>query len=104
MILNNQLDMYKLIRGTIIKTMRKLVVDVLERLLDEARGAASPEYMKKEKVRQELQDLLTSKVRSGEITSQGEIVTWCETAKMAVDALKYVPIEGFSAQIGKTRR
>ena len=58
--------------------------------------SASQEYMKKENVRQELQDMIAEKVVSGEITDQTQLDEWFKTVTMALNALKMVPIEAYS--------
>ena len=63
-------------------------------MVAEAIGA-SKEYMKKEAVRQQLQDLIASKVTSGEIQDQKQLEDWFQAASMALMALKMVPLEAY---------
>lgn len=58
--------------------------------------SASKEYMKKEAVRQQLQDLVASKVAAGEIQDQRQLEEWFQAASMALMALKMVPIEAYA--------
>ena len=55
--------------------------------------SASSDYMKKEVVRKEIQDYIKSKILSGEISDQEQFTAWCESASLAILALKMVPIE-----------
>ena len=64
-------------------------------MVSEAIGA-SKEYMKKEATRQQLQDLVASKVASGEIQDQRQLEEWFQAASMALMALKMVPIEAYT--------
>lgn len=74
--------------------MKKLR-SIVRSMVAEAIGA-SEEYMKKEVVRQQLQDLIASKVASGEIHDQRQLDEWFKTASMALMALKMVPIEAYA--------
>ena len=56
---------------------------------------ASSEYMKKEAVRQQLQDLVASKIAAGEIQDQKQLEEWFQAASMSLMALKMVPIEAY---------
>ena len=73
-----------------MKKLRSIVRDMVA----EAIGA-SKEYMKKEAVRQQLQDLIASKVTSGEIQDQKQLEDWFQAASMALMALKMVPLEAY---------
>lgn len=73
-----------------MKTLRSII----KTLVNEA-VAASKEYMKKEAVRQQLQDLVASKVASGEIVDQAQLDEWFQASTMALNALKMVPIEAY---------
>ena len=73
-----------------MKTLRSII----KSLVNEA-VAASKEYMKKEAVRQQLQDLIASKVASGEINDQSQLDEWFQASTMALNALKMVPIEAY---------
>lgn len=67
---------------------------IIRSLVSEA-VAASKEYMKKEAVRQQLQDIITAKVASGEISDQTQLDEWFQAASMSLNALKMVPIEAY---------
>jgi hypothetical protein len=68
-----------------------------EYLLQESnlKVSISQDYMKKEAVRQQLQELIKAKIAEGEIADQAQFEDWIATAKMAFDALKMVPIEAY---------
>jgi hypothetical protein len=68
-----------------------------EYLLQESnlKVSISQDYMKKEAVRQQLQELIKAKIAEGEIADQAQFEDWIATAKMALDALKMVPIEAY---------
>lgn len=74
-----------------MKNLRSIV----RSMVSEAIGA-SKDYMKKEAVRQQLQDFIASKVSSGEIQDQAQLEEWFKSASMALMALKMVPIEAYS--------
>ena len=73
-----------------MKNLRSIV----RAMVSEAVGA-SAEYMKKEAVRQQLQDLIASKVTAGEIQDQKQLEDWFQAASMALMALKMVPLEAY---------
>lgn len=52
---------------------------------------AGSSYMKKERVREQLQGLLQDAINSGEVQSQEELEEWWNTIDMAKNALKMVP-------------
>lgn len=54
---------------------------------------ASASYMKKEAVRAEIQGLIASKVKSGQITNQAELDDYINSITIAVTALKMIPHE-----------
>lgn len=73
-----------------VKELRSIIKNlVLEAI------AASKEYMKKEAVRQQLQDFIAAKIASGEINDQVQLDEWFQTSIMALNALKMVPIEAY---------
>jgi hypothetical protein len=67
----------------------------------EARIAAHPDYMKKERVREHLQKHLMELVSSGEIKSQEDLESFWSTCDMAAKALKVVPFDVWSKMSGK---
>ena len=71
--------------------LKRLIFDFIM----ESRVAASASYMKKEEVRQSLQDLITQKVASGEISDQESLDEWFTTAEMSLKALKMVPLVAY---------
>lgn len=71
----------------VIKKVRRLVLDEAIR--------ASKDYMKKEQVRQRIQDLAAAMVASGEIKNDAELADFWSTIEMSVGALKMVPYDAF---------
>jgi hypothetical protein len=63
--------------------------------IEEGKVAASPAYMKKERVRSELQGIIERLIADGDLTSQEELDEFFETLTMASRALKSVPVEAF---------
>jgi hypothetical protein len=77
---------------------KKLNVDKLGELrrlvLDEA-IKASKDYMSKEKIREDLQHMVTERVLSGEIKDEASLKEFWKTVEMAMSALKMVPVQAF---------
>lgn len=69
-----------------------------------AKVSASPEYLKKESVRQHMQDHIVQLVKSGEVTDQASVDAWCSAADMALKALKMVPFEAWQKMAGTAPR
>jgi hypothetical protein len=65
----------------------------LRREIREAKAAASPEYMKKERVREALQALVAGMVSRGEVTDQATLDEAFGALDMSLGALKMVPFE-----------
>lgn len=61
---------------------------------------ASPAYMKKEKVRQQMQDHVVELVKQGEISTPEELEKHFENVKMSLDALKMVPLDVYQKLAG----
>jgi|LauGreDrversion4_2_1035121.scaffolds.fasta_scaffold33457_4 hypothetical protein len=74
-----------------MKCLRGFIRDVVA----EALAVASPEYMKKEAVRQQIQELIASKVSAGEIQDQKQLDEWFQAASMSLMALKMVPLDAY---------
>lgn len=60
--------------------------------------SASKDYMKSESVREMLQNIVTSKVVSGEITDQKQLDRWFNDAMMSLQTLKMIPLEVYKKQ------
>lgn len=75
--------------------MKKLTRKLLESMVIEA-IKASPSYMKKEAIRETLQQMIASKVSSGEVDSQGSLEELFKTFDMALNALKMVPYDVYA--------
>lgn len=56
---------------------------------------ASPEYMKKERVRDHLQKMIVDHVKAGKITTQEDLDGFFGAAEMSLKALKIVPLDVF---------
>ena len=63
--------------------------------LEEARGkvGASAGYMKKERVRERLQEMIVEAIKGGDIADQKGLDEFVNTVDMAAKALKMVPFE-----------
>lgn len=77
--------------------MNSLTIDVLTRLLNEAKVSASPEYMKKEAVREKIQEIVVDAISSGQVKSQEDLEDLWKTAQMSIGALKQVPYSAWQA-------
>lgn len=56
---------------------------------------ASKEYMKKEAVRERLQELVAGMVAAGELRSEDDLADFWKTVEMSVLALRMIPIDAF---------
>lgn len=65
---------------------------LLRQFVHEVVASASPEYMKKERIREYLQDHLLELVKNDQIQSDDDLATYFETLKMALEALRAVPL------------
>lgn len=74
--------------------MSDVVSKVRRIVLDEA-IRASKDYMKKEEVRQRIQDLAAHMVDTGEIRSDAELAEFWKTAEMSILALKMIPLGAY---------
>ncbi len=70
-------------------------MDLLKLLIEEM-VRASPDYMRKERVREEIQDVIVSLVNSGEIKSPVDLQNFFNSADMSLKALKMVPFEVYT--------
>lgn len=81
----------------------KLTVGQLRRTIREAgKISASPEYMKKERVREKLQQLIADHVAAGEITDQAGLEQFIKDVDVSMTALKMVPFDVWAKMAGKT--
>jgi hypothetical protein len=71
--------------------LKRLIFDFIV----ESKVAASASYMKKEEVRQSLQNFIAQKIASGEISDQESLDEWFATAEMSLKALKMVPLAAY---------
>lgn len=79
----------------------KLTLGRLRRLVREAKISASPEYLKKEAIRERIQKEIVDAVSSGEITDQQQLTDLFKTHEMALSALRMVSFEVFEKIAGK---
>lgn len=81
--------------------LKRLIFDFIM----ESKVAASASYMKKEEVRQSLQNLVAQKVVTGEISDQASLDEWFATAEMSLKALKMIPLTAYQmVPVKRTRR
>jgi len=72
----------------------KITVGELKRVVQEAgKVGASPDYMKKERVREKLQKLIADHVASGEIADQASLQQFLKDVEVSMTALKMIPFE-----------
>ncbi len=69
--------------------------DKLRRIVLEETIKASRQYILKERVREEIQNMIISRVTSGEIKNEGSLLEFWKTLEMAINALKMVPLNAF---------
>lgn len=72
-------------------SLRKLIYEIVR---------ASPQYMKKERVRETIQGVITSMVQAGEIKSGADLENFFSSADMSLKALKMVPFEVYAKMGG----
>lgn len=72
-----------------LEALRKLVVKVIQ----EAKIKASPEYMAKEIVRNELQQFILEHVNSGKITNDKQLKELFSNIDLSLVALKMIPYD-----------
>ena len=71
----------------------KLTIGTVRTLVREAKIKASPAYIKKEKTREELQQMIIQRISSNEIASVTELETFFSDISLAMTALKSIPFE-----------
>jgi len=72
----------------------KLTIKELRKTIKEANKIkASAAYLKKENIREKLQQLIASSVASGEIQDQGELEQYVQDMSMSVNTLKMIPYD-----------
>lgn len=72
----------------------RIALGVLRDLVRETtQVGASPTYLKKERIREAIQSLITQRVGSGVIGDQDELDGFFADVEMSVKALKMVPID-----------
>jgi len=68
-------------------------VPVVKKVQPAKKMGAGRNYMKKEMIREKIQDLLQDAVGSGNVMTQADLDDWFATADMALKALQSVPID-----------
>lgn len=82
--------------------MMKLSGRDLKSIIKEALGA-SQKYLRKERIREEIQQRIIDAIRKGEIHDNDSLVDYFNTIEIAVKALKMIPYDVFNKlQISKT--
>jgi len=71
----------------------KLRLGQLRSIIKEVSAAASPEYMKKEALREELQRFVVEKIISKSINNQQQLDSLFQTIEMIVSTLKMIPFD-----------
>lgn len=71
----------------------KISVGELKRMIDEAKIGASPGYMKKEALRQALQDVVTTSVSTGQVADEKALQQVFQDMDTALKALKMIPFD-----------
>lgn len=72
--------------------LKQLVIEIVQ---------ASPEYMKKERVREAIQQVIVGLVSSGDIKSNEELQNFFSSADMSLKALKMIPFSTYATIAGK---
>jgi hypothetical protein len=72
-----------------LESLRKLIIKVIK----EAKIKASPEYMAKEVVRNELQQLILSHINSGDVTDEKQLKMLLSNIDLSLIALKMIPFD-----------
>lgn len=57
--------------------------------------SATKSYLKKEVVRQKIQDLIVAEIKSGKIKDQEQLSDFFDTVLMSINALKMIPFDVF---------
>lgn len=65
---------------------------------------ASSDYLAKEQVRKEIQDLIENRIKNGQISSQEELTAFFAVVKMSMLALEHVPYDAFVANVSKVKK
>lgn len=81
----------------------KITVGRLRQLIREGKISASADYMKKEKVREELQGLVAVRVASGEIADQAALEQFIKDIGASVTSLKMIPFDVWKKLGSQTR-
>ena len=90
-------------RADAIVTGMKVTLGELRQIVQqEGQVAAHPSYMKKEAVRETLQAAVVQAIEAGVVKDATDLQHFFETAPMALNALKMVPIEVYQKLAGIT--
>ena len=61
----------------------------------EQKISATPEYLKKERIREELQSVIASRVNAGSINDEKDLQSLIADMNMALAALKMIPLSAW---------
>jgi len=83
----------------------KITLGRVRRLIREAgKIGASSEYMKKERVREQLQQVITDHVRSGEISDDESLKQFIKDVDLSMTSLKMIPFEVWKKLSGSSKK
>lgn len=71
-----------------VKDVRKAVQEIIE-----GKVSASPEFMKKEHVREKVQGIVQELVKAGKVEDQEQLAELFGVLEMSVDALRMIPLD-----------
>lgn len=71
----------------------KVTAKQLRAIVQEAKVKASADYMRKEKVREAIQAMVSAHVNSGAVDNQEALARYFADIDMAAEALKQIPFE-----------
>lgn len=77
-------------------SVEKLVKELVREMV-----MISPEYQKKEQVREAIQTIIVSMIGAGKITNASDLDNFFSSADMSLNALKMVPFETYQKLTGK---
>ena len=67
--------------------------ELFQQGMEEAKVGASPEYMKKERVREAFQQVIASMVAAGDVQDEKDLQELFNAADLSLKALKMIPFD-----------
>ena len=67
--------------------------ELFQQGMEEAKVGASPEYMKKERVRETFQQVIASMVAAGDVQDEKDLQELFNAADLSLKALKMIPFD-----------